>query len=242
MDDQQTTTDAPVDTGVETTQPVQTDQPAADEGTTSDQTPSNDAPSFDEDTTKWLESKGIDPSSPEALAKVAKSAREAEKAMHAKAGEASHLKKSMDTVADSYAEEEATATGQDPELVKTVKRLLVRDSIREFWDAHPDAKEHESAIAQIVQERPYLANDLEAAYALIQSKNAKSEGAKQALENLASKQRAAAPSGAAVSSAVTTKASITRAELAKRTQAGDIGWLNKNMPTINQMVAEGTLQ
>lgn len=246
MEDQQTTTEVAVETtGAQEALPAATDQTttadtgADDQGTTSTDE-GNSQSEIDDKLKKYAESQGLDLDSPSAI-KAAKIAMNNQAEVTRNHHKTSQLKKSMETVSDDYAEQEAQATGQDPELVKTVKRLLVRDAIREFWDQHPEAKNHEGEIAAIVQERPYLANDLEAAYALIQAKSAKSEGGRQALETLANKQRTAAPSGSAVNSAISTKPSISRAEIAKRTQAGDVAWLDKNMPTINQMVAEGTL-
>lgn len=242
MDDQTTTTEEVVDSGVQETQPEQTTQPEAVQDDVQDQQSSTE-PSHDEDTLKWMEAKGIDPSSPDALTKLAKSAREAEKAMHQKAGEASQLKKSMESVSDDYAEQVAEATGQDPELLKRVQRMEVRDAIQTFYAQNPGAADREADIAQVITERPYLANDLEAAYALVQAKNAqslKSEGAKEALQSLAGKQRAAAPSGSAVNPS-TAPQRITRALIAEKTQAGDIAWLNKHQGDINTLVANGEL-
>ena len=240
MYDQETTTEEVVDTGAEA-QPVEAaPTEAVQEDVSNDQAeavePSDDNPQgFDEDTLNWLNAKGIDPSSPEALSKVAKTAREAEKAMHSKANEASQLKKSMESVADQAAEE----TGENPMLV----RLMVKDTIRDFYDSNPEAKEFDKEIAEVVTQRPYLVNDLEAAYALVQKNNApvlKEQGKKEALQSLASKQRTAAPTGSAVNS-VPSKPGISRELIAQKTAAGDIDWLTKNQAAINQAVADGTL-
>lgn len=248
MEDQTTTTTESVDTGVVETQPVETEQTeAVQETVTSDQQeatePSENPSGFDDDTLKWMNAKGIDPASPDALTKLAKSAREAEKAMHSKAQRASELEKSMATVYDEHAEVVAEQTGQDPELLKRLQRMEVKDTVREFWDSNPDAKQYESEMIEVVKQKPHLAGDLDAIYAVVLKNNQqslKTEGAKEALQSLASKQRATAPTGSAVSSAPS-KPTITRQLIAEKTQAGDIDWLNKNQGAINQLVAEGRL-
>ena len=246
MDDQETTTDAVVETGAEA-QPVETTEaPAVQEDVTSEAEttePSDNPQGFDEDTLKWMTAKGIDPSSSDALTKLAKSAREAEKAMHSKAQRASELEKSMATVSDEYAENVAEQTGQDPELLKRLQRMEVKDTVREFWDNNPEARQYEKEMIDVVAQKPYLAGDLDAIYAVVLKNNTQSlqsEGGRKALESLAGKQRASAPTGSAVSSAPT-RPSITRAMIAEKTQAGDVEWLNQNSSTINQLVAEGKL-
>lgn len=252
MDDQKTTTDTS-ETG-DTVQGVAVDdqaqavsQPDKEESTSAakeDVTeaqettePQEEEKSSEDDNSKWLESKGIDPTSPDAISKLTKSAREAEKAMHQKAGEASQLKKSMETVADTVAEEEATATGQDPETAKLLKRLIVRDSLRDFWEANPDAKKHEQELAKIVTERPYLAGDLEAAYALVQTNTLKSEGKKEALKSLASKQQAAVPAGSAVSGSSMGTSKITPENVNELVGKNDLKWFEAHQDEINQAMA-----
>lgn len=204
--DEQTTTEAPVDNGAQA-QPESTEQPSAVEQTNQEPTQQEQPkpePS-DDDTSEWLRNKGIDPSDPDAITKLAKSAREAERAMHEKAKRASELEKTLSNTSDEVAEQVAEQTGQDPELVKRLQRIEVRDAVRDFFDSNPQAKEHEQKMVEILAKKPHLAGDLESLYAtaLVQSgtlDSVKSQGKQEALRNLAQKQQATAPTGNATTS------------------------------------------
>lgn len=218
MEDQ-TTTVAPVTPGVEPTQPVVAEPttaatepsvaPTEPEPAQPSVEPSKDAPSDDDELSSWAEKKGLTLDSDNAK-KAAKMAREAERAMHQKAQRASELEKSISTKSDEYAEEVAQVTGQDPELVKRLQRIEVRESVRDFWDANPDARQYESQMIELLQTKPHLAGDLESLYAsaLVKSGNldaVKSQGKREALESLAHKQQAAVPTGNATNSGITPK-------------------------------------
>jgi hypothetical protein len=93
--EEETTTPAPVDTGVETTQPVEavnTEAVITPAVATEEQTTETTEPSDDEQLNKWAESKGLELDSDNAK-KAAKMAREAEKAMHSKARKPVSLKR-----------------------------------------------------------------------------------------------------------------------------------------------------
>lgn len=246
--DENTTTEAPVESGAQDALPEATEQaPAvaetndqsATESTSSGEEQSS-LPDIDEKLKKYADTHGLELDSENTI-KAAKIAMQNQAEFHRSRQQQSELKKSMEAVADSVADEEAAVTGENPETARLLKRLLVRDSLRDFWDNNPEAREHEEQLAKIVSDRPHLAGDLEAAYALVQTQTLKSEGKKEALTTLASKQRAAAPAGSAVSSAPT-QSSITRAEISRRTQSGDLAWLDKNRDKINQLVSDGKLQ
>lgn len=265
MDDQQTTTDASAEAGGKTIQGIPVDdqgqalpqpenaeeQPAAvQEDVKTDQTPQDDKPSddkptenpqgFDDDTLKWMESKGIDPASPDALTKMARSAREAEKAMHQKAQKASELERTTSAIADEGSTQIAEATGESEELVREVRRLNAKMQAREFWEAHPEAKEYESQIVSEIQANPVLASDLEAAYAKVMLKNAdslKSEGKKEALKTLASKQQATVPIGSAVHGASQGPTKITPENVDSLVAQNDLEWFKKNQDAINRAMA-----
>lgn len=256
--DEQTTTDASVDAGgsdsiqgvavdsngsaIPESQPENTDQAEAVAPTTDDTAEGEKPkePSDEDDNSKWLKAKGIDPTDPEAIAKLTKSAREAEKAMHSKAQRASELEKTMTGMSDTSAEQVADATGQDPEVLKRLQRMEVKDSIREFWDTHPEARSYEKEMAEIaVSSGLYGTPDaiLNAAYAMAVSKDSKSQGAKEALQNLAQKQKAAVPQGNAVNPSGMGAESITPQNVDRLVAQNDLNWFKKNQDAINKAMA-----
>lgn len=215
MEDETTTVAAAQDTGVEQTQPVVSDDTAAVQDTTAttdttdDQASAttHDEPSDDDQLNEWAQGKGLELDSDNAR-KAAKMAREAEKAMHQKAQKASELEKTIATSSDAIAEEVATTTGQDPELLKRLQRVEVRENVRDFWNQEGIDKSYESKMIEILQEKPHLAGDLESLYATAVMKSggaAKSQAKREALESLAHKQQAAVPTGHATTPGVTPK-------------------------------------
>lgn len=217
--EEQTTTDASAQTGVSTdTQPAQTDTAEAVTETTtaqpeqqteqSSQTASE--PSDDEQLAKFAETKGLELDSENAK-KAAKMAMEAEKRMHQATGRAGELEKTMSTMSDETAQQVAEATGQDPEVLKRLQRIEVKDSIRDFWDQNPGARQYEKEMAKIASEAGLLGSPeaiLKASYAMAVANNqgaVKSQGKREALESLAHKQQAAVPTGSATNPGVTPK-------------------------------------
>lgn len=219
MEDDTTTNATANDTGVSTdTQPVEA-APAeaatqATEQPIEEQAEQTSEPSEDDQLATWAEKKGLVLDSDNAK-KAAKMAREAEKAMHSKAQRASELEKSLSTQSDDYAEQVAEQTGQDPELLKRLQRVEVKEAVRDFWnspmaDGETPDKSLEPTMIELLQTKPHLAGDLESLYAtaLVSSGKfgaAKSQGKREALESLAHKQQAAVPTGNATNSGVTSK-------------------------------------
>ncbi len=208
--DEDTTTPVAEDTGAEQAQPVDVAPAEAVEPTavdTEEETPVAPAEGVsDEDTelTDWASKKGLELDSDNAK-KAAKMAREAERAMHQKAQKASELEKTVTVQSDAEAEAVAEATGQDPELLKRLQRVEVRDNVRDFWNTPlpngdmPDRSIEQAMIEQVTA-KPYLAGDLRSLYAtaLFESGGVaavKSQGKREALQSLAHKQQAAVPTG-----------------------------------------------
>ena len=213
--DEETTTPTPAPEGGEQPQPVEVPEPvvAAPEPSVepeSQETPEVQAePSQDDELAKWAQAKGLTLDSENAT-KAAKMAREAEKAMHQKAQKASELEKSLSTASDEYAERVADDTGQDPELLKRLQRIEVRDAIGQFWSQDGLDRSYEPAMVKILAEKPHLAGDLDALYALAERKGggvaaAKQQGSKEALKKLAHSQQAAVPRGNATTTAAPAK-------------------------------------
>lgn len=239
--DESTTTDTSTDSAaVETsTQAADTaaDTSAAttanESQTTADSTEAGDSSSSDstedggDDNLSWLTKKGIDPSEPEAMAKVAKMYRDAEKQMHASTAKASELQKALggDQVPP------ATAALDIPEeilnhpvmgkLVEEVQQLRAGQTnlnmttrVNDFFSNNPEAKALESDMAKIVTDNPVIGElvkgghmAVDALYDMARGRNMdaiKKQGGKEALEQLADKQQAKAPRGRATTKAVNT--------------------------------------
>lgn len=219
--EEKTTTEAPAEAGVEQTQPVETEQATAAEQTTEtpEQEPKqqeenpkeeNKTESAEDQLAEFAKNKGLTLDSDSAR-KAAKMAMEAEKRMHQATGRAGELEKTMSTMSDESAQQVAQATGQDPELIKRLQRIEVKDSIRDFWETHPEARQYEKEMAKIaVESGLYGSADaiLKASYAMAVASNqkaVKSQGKREALESLAHKQQAAVPTGSATNPGVTPK-------------------------------------
>lgn len=249
--EENTTTEAPVNEGATigdvsvdandqpVAQPDDTEQATAESTTTESQATEASEPQEDnsDDVAEFLKKKGIDPDSPEALRKVADMARNAEKAMHDKARKASELEKTLSTASDDVAEDVALQTGQDPEVLKRLQRMEVKDTVREFWANNPDAQQFESEMIETLQTKPHLAGDLESLWAVVQSKNGdvmKSQGKKEALSSLAQKQQAAVPRGNAVQSNGMGTPKITSENVDQLVGQNDSKWFKDNYEAINR--------
>lgn len=196
----------------------------------------------EDDTSKWLQAKGIDPSDPEAINKLAKSAREAERAMHAKAAKAKELERSMTELSDESAEQIAISTGQDPELLKRVQRFEVKSTINDFFAENPDAKQYEQEmIEEMTSSGLYGTPEamLRAAYAMAVSKNpdkVKSQAKRETLESLAQKQQASVPTGNATTAGITSQ-KITPQNVDELVAKNDLAWFQKHYDEINRAMA-----
>lgn len=173
--------------------------------------PSND------DNLEWLKNKGIDPTSTEAVSAIAEKWRTAEREMHAKTQQASELEKNIAQSAQQQIND-AEASGQvDPAQIALarVAKLELQNSVNSFFMNNPEAKQHEKAMVDLVEQRPDLKQMVHSGYLGIQDLYAmtvgsnidtvKAEGGQHALQQLANKQTASAVLGAATTSAVSSK-------------------------------------
>lgn len=255
-----TTTDAPVESGenqiiggvqvdnqgMAISQPDDDEEPtSAVEETTEPGGQAEEAQSEpsdeDEQLAKFAEAKGLELDSDNAK-KAAKMAMNAEKLMHNKANKASELERTMSEMSDSSAEQVAEATGQNPDYLKRLQRMEVKDSIRDFWDSNPDARQYESQMAEIATTAGLYGSPeaiLKASYAIALSGNTdavKSQGKQEALKSLAQKQQAAVPTGNAVTSSMTSQ-SITPQNVDQQVASHDQAWFEKNYDAINKAMA-----
>lgn len=142
----------------------------------------------------WLKNKGIDPADPEALDKVEQKWREAEQGFHQTRQEAK-----------SQLQDEAVAAAeaaQDDPVLARMQVLETRVAVNDFFTSHPDAKELDGDMAEIVKAKPYLSSDLEAVYALARMgkrdselKEAEKRGSAQTRQEIAKASTAGAPRG-----------------------------------------------
>jgi hypothetical protein len=254
-----TTTEAPVesgevqqingiaidDQGMAISQPEETEQAEAVEETTETETEAVSAtaePSEeDEQLSKFAETKGLTLDSDNAK-KAAKMAMNAEKAMHAKSQRASELERTMGQMSDTSAEQVAQATGENPEILKRIQRMEVKESINDFWDANPDAKQYESEMAQIAVDSGLFGSPdaiLKASYAMAVANNSatiKSQGKREGLESLAQKQQAAVPRGNAVNTGVANE-TITPQNVDFLVGKNSMEWYMSHRDEINKAMA-----
>ncbi len=151
----------------------------------------------------------------------------------------SELEKTLTTASDDTVEEVAQYQGQDPDVLRRVQRMEIKDSVRDFYSNHPDARDMEQDMISALQKKPHLAGDLEALYAVVKVNSlgsVKSQGKREALESLAQKQQAAVPRGNAVTSN-TNSNKITPQNVDSMVASHDQAWFRANYKAINEAMA-----
>ncbi len=192
------------------------DSPVVESGTTTtDEQPvtepsetqqdADGAPDVDDKLQKYAANQGIELDSPSAI-KAARLAMNNQAEKTRTYQKASELEKAASAISDTDAEQVAESTGKDPELLKRVQRVEVRESVRDFWNRDDVDRSFEPAMVELLESKPYLAGDLESLYASAVLKSGgiaavKSQGKREALESLAHKQQAAVPMGNATTKA-----------------------------------------
>lgn len=243
MSDDTTTTDAPVqDTGADDAQPVQTDQAEAEQTqdtTTQSASGEGESQTNIEDLSKWASAKGleINADNPNEV-KLAQMQREAERKMHETTSQASELRNAV----NREIEVEAAGLVGDEAVMAEIQQLKINQQINDFYSQNPDARKYDQAMAQLVNENPQLAaGGLEALYAVAKTREMqaggeqqlKQQGGQEALKELASKQKVAAPQANATS--YQTGSKVTLAEVGERTRAGDVAWLREHAAEIDAL-------
>lgn len=209
---EETTTDAVVqETGADYAQPeeqpaeaVQTPDSEPQQQDESEDTgePAQPDNSSDDDISDYLSKKGIDLSTPEGQAALAKSYREAEKALSRKAQEASELRKSL-------VDQPVTVESDNPlvqSLAEEVVTMKRQQNIDQFVSEVNLSADQEAKLAEYISTsgKAELINGgyltLKEAYQLsgvgnVDPSQYKKQGSQEALQQLANKQRATAPKG-----------------------------------------------
>lgn len=193
---EETTTSTPADdTAVDTTQAEDTVEQAVDTNVETQDTDQDTQPeseqataSEDDEIKAWAEKKGIKAETPNEIA-LAKMVREGDKKVTQATQSAKQLKESVTT---------ASADLDD------VQQLRNEVAVMNFFQQYPDARELETEMAKVVDDKPYFANDLEGLYFYtkgIQADKgllaAKQAGGKEALAAAAQAERASAPKASA---------------------------------------------
>lgn len=237
IDDQGMAVPQPDESDPALAEPEPTEQPAEGE---EEATPE---PSED-DNSAWLKKKGIDPTDPEAINKLAKSAREAEKAMHRNAQQRSELEKAA-KITDEQVPIDATPEVRDN---IRVRNLELRSDIREWKYQNQDKLTLEPEMIKIladpvkkamVQEGYLTLDDV---YSIAKGSTSdeaslKSQGGRAALENLAQKQQAATPRGNAVNTAQMSGNKLTSDNVDSMVARMSPEEYKRRLPEINRAMA-----
>jgi hypothetical protein len=225
----------------ESTQPEVEPNVEAESNVTEDSS-STEATSSDDDLSKWAESKGLNLEDPESVQKLAKSYREAEKKLHETTQTKSELEKQLVPPGTEY---QFTPDG-NLDVYSEVQNMKTQLNVQNFYIENPEARSYDEKMAEIAISKPELGlyakttGDFSVLLALAKQNDVKEQGGREALEKLADKQRAAVASPSATVP-VANQPRITRALMQEKLQAGDTKWFDDNQETINDMVANGTL-
>lgn len=204
-----------------------TSAPAVEE-TTETQAPADDIQS-------WAEKKGLPLDDP---VKLAKMYRDAETKMH----EATQKAREFETAALETSTVEYTGDPAFDSYAEVVNKMVIKDTVRDFFASTPEAREYESKMAEIVIQRPHLKGDLDALYALARNDPSReaelrSEGGRKALENLAQKQSQVPPASGATNSGVYQSQTITPNNVYDLVDSNDQAWFEKNHAAISKAMS-----
>lgn len=190
----------------------------------------------DEDIVAWSEKKGlsINPENPNEV-KLARMQLEAERKMH----EARQIPSPEPPEVLPVSEDTDPAIQQVIDIQnETNLKLYVRD----WFDAHPDAKENREQLQQIAEQRPWLSNldDVYAHFLADPNYQAKvrQEAGVQALTNLAQKQQAIPPSSGASPSQSFESQTITPQNVYDLVDKNDQSWFEKNHDAISRAMSQ----
>lgn len=189
------------------------------------------------DISAWAEKKGIDLEKADPV-KLAQMVRESEKRMH----EATRKARELETTMVESPNLEYTGDQNYDSLAIELNQMKIQNRVRDFFESNPDARQHESKMAEIVQARPWLQNDLEALHALATNSpdriaDYKKDGGREALTNLAQKQSAVPPQSNASTGATSSQERITSDNVDSLVAQHDNAWFKKHYAEINKAMA-----
>lgn len=189
VDDSTASTEQAVDTTNEqAVQDSTSDATAEDTSSTTAEEPA-DADNSEDDITEWAKKKGLPMDDPVALAKMV---REGDR----KVTQASQSKSLADNVQAANSE-----AGIDD--LQSIKNNVAALS---FYVSHPEAVQYDEALGKVLEEKPYMVNDLEGALDMAKGRSlskesellaARQAGSKEALAQAAQAERSGAPKASA---------------------------------------------
>lgn len=204
--DAQPVIEQPAEAETSSSEPTQTQESHDEPAQTDNSTESEASRTF---TPEWLQSKGIDPNDPQAFEKVANMAYNSEKLMSKTRQQATELEKQMQSLPE-------TQYSDDPlvqEALSVARRAETTIQVAQWKQERGITSAEDQKLGEYVSSNPNLgqlyksgALTLDNLYAMFRADTTdtaaiKQQGAKEALEGLANKQRTTAPTGSAVSSA-----------------------------------------
>lgn len=196
-------------------------------------------PEVDPDLTKWAQAKGLELNS-ESEIKMAKMARESEKAMHTAKSEAKSV---------FQEEAEKPTEGELDPVAARLASLEAKVAINDFYAANPEARQYDEQMGEALANDPELLNyvrstgNIKAVYSIVKAGDAqkdaesfKKEGGREALTQLANKQQAAAVKGSAVNTAPSTSEEITPQNVDALIEKNGQQWYVANREKINKVL------
>lgn len=239
--DEDTTTSDSVDSGADEaqldTQDTNTGAVNQDEDTSqiSDSDNSESSNEDDSDDTElkdWAAKKNLPLDDP---LKMAKMVRESEQKLGKKGQQEGQLKTAVS----------AANASSDTENYQALKNEVEALS---FWVNHPDAKQFESTMVDVLEEKPWLASDLDVVLDVAKGRSTtdaatrlaeRQAGSKEALAQAEQAGRAAQPRASATNSAKASNTRITMDNVDQLIEANGHEWFMKNRDKINTVLANG---
>lgn len=192
----------------------------------SDESGSDEDNSDDAELKDWAAKKNLPLDDP---IKMAKMYREAEQALGKKGQKEGQLKNAVSTANESSNTEDYQALKNEVEALS-------------FYVNHPDAKQYESTMVDILEEKPYLASDLDAVLDIARGRSMtdaatrlaeRNAGKKEARESAEQAGRAAQPRSSAHSTTTVGKITPANVDAVVAQHMGDPVWYQKNLAAIN---------
>lgn len=236
-----TTTSDSVDSGADeaqlddtevNTEAVNQDEDTSQTSESDDDSGSEQDNSEDSELKDWAAKKNLPLDDP---IKLAKMYREAEQALGKRGQKEGQLKTAVSAA-------NATSDTEDYQALKNEVEAL------SFFVNHPEAKQLESEMVGILEEKPWLASDLEVVLDVAKGRSTtdaatrlaeRKAGGKEALAQAEQAGRAAQPRASATNSAKATNSRITMDNVDQLIQANGHEWYMKNRDKINQVLANG---
>lgn len=236
-----TTTSDSIDSGADEAQLDDIEQAEAvnqDEDTSQTSESDEDSGSSEEDNSEdselkdWAAKKNLPLDDP---IKLAKMYREAEQALGKRGQKEGQLKTAVSTANASSETDNYQALKNEVEALS-------------FFVNHPEAKQLESEMVGILEEKPWLASDLEVVLDVAKGRSTtdaatrlaeRKAGSREALAQAEQAGRAAQPRASATNSAKAANSRITMDNVDQLIQANGHEWYMKNRDKINAVLANG---